>query len=288
MATPRRSHRECDLKDAGFQPGAGILNSVDRREQVMKSAVAAALSALLALQSQPSLAGTTQVPPGNPCAGNSGNPCNGNNGNLGQQGNADRERVRIDRKPPPIDMSMPAISANAAYIDQIGDANIAQVTQTARVAYAKIDQDGDGNSVILSQNGMGKAYADVKQTGTENLARLQQGGSGQNVIYLQQSGSSNWAWANQNATGAIFNGAKMTQAGNNNDMALIQDGSDNLADLSQTGDDNGMTAVQLGDGNRLAWTQKGNGLTDLQIVQTGGADKGGQLSITQTGLKPGN
>jgi hypothetical protein len=48
-----------------------------------------------------------------------------------------------------------------------------------------------------------------------------------------------------------------------------------------------MSATQLGDGNRLAWTQQGSGLTDLQVVQTGGADKGGQLAITQTGVGSG-
>ena len=96
------------------------------------------------------------MPPGNPCAENPGNPCNDNDGNLGQQGNADHERVRIDKKPPPISIGMPAISRNAAYIEQIGDANVATVTQSARVAYAEIDQDGSGNTTILSQNGSGK------------------------------------------------------------------------------------------------------------------------------------
>ena len=32
-----------------------------------------------------------------------------------------------------------------------------------------------------------------------------------------------------------------------------------------------MTATQLGDGNRLEWTQNGSGLSDMTIVQTGGA-----------------
>lgn len=247
----------------------------------------ASLTLALALSTQPASADTTIVPPGNPCVGNTGNPCNNNNGNLGQQGNVNHERVLIDKNPPAISLGMPAISRNAAYIEQIGDANVATVKQNARVAYANVEQDGSGNTVILSQNGTGVAYADAKQTGADNYAKLQQGGSGQNVAYLAQTGSSNWAWANQNAAGAIHNGARMTQTGDNNDMALIQDGSDNLALLTQEGDDNGMSATQVGDGNRLAWTQQGNGLTDLQIVQTGGAEKGGPLSITQTGVTPG-
>jgi hypothetical protein len=259
------------------------------REKVMKSQIAVgALALLIAFGPGLALAETTSVPPGNPCFGSTGNPCNNNNGNLGQQGNVDREWVRIDKKPPPITLGMPAISKNAAYVEQIGEANDARISQTARVAYAKIVQDGADNIVILSQNGTGVAYADAKQTGSNNFATLQQNGSGQNVVYLTQSGSSNWAWSNQNAAGALHNGALMSQTGSNNDMALVQDGSDNLALLSQEGDDNGMSAMQIGEGNRLAWMQQGSGLTDLQIVQTGGLEKGGQLSVTQTSVKPGN
>ncbi|WP_395622492.1 hypothetical protein [Sphingomonas daechungensis] len=196
--------------------------------------------------------------------------------------------MTIDKKPPPIVIGIPAISKNAAYIDQVGDTNVATVSQTARVAYAEIDQDGGGNRTVLSQNGVGEAYASVSQKGSVNFAQVQQGGSGQNVLYLDQSGNSNWAWANQNSAGEVYNGARMSQSGNYNDMALVQDGSDNLADLKQVGDQNGMSATQVGDGNRLAWTQQGTGLTDLRIVQTGGMEKGGQLSVTQTGVTPGH
>jgi hypothetical protein len=69
-------------------------------------------------------------------------------------------------------------------------------------------------------------------------------------------------------------------------MSLLQQGSDNRAVLTQEGDDNGMTAVQLGDGNRLTWIQQGNNLSDLQITQTGGADKDGQIMVTQTNWPP--
>ena len=247
--------------------------------------IAAAALALLAV---PAFADTGSTPPGNPCLKNNGNPCNGNNGNLGEQGNADHERVRIDKKPPPIDLAMPPVSGRGAYISQIGDTNIASIGQTAPNAYARVDQDGAANEADVTQSGNGTAYARSAQTGQGNFARLQQGGSGQNVVTLAQTGNSNWAWINQNAVGAIHNGARLTQAGNNNDMALVQDGGDNLAVLTQEGDGNGMTAVQLGDGNRLTWIQQGSNLSDLQITQTGGAEKNGQLLITQTGMGTGN
>lgn len=237
----------------------------------------------LVLGAAPVAAQTTGIPPGAPCLKNNGNPCNGNNGNLGKQGNANHERVRIDRKPPPIDLPMPAVSGRAAYISQIGDLNVASVRQTAPNAYARVEQSGNRNEADVTQAGSGTGYVMAGQSGEGNFARLEQGGTGQNVIYLTQSGLSNWAWSSQNASGALHNGARLTQTGNLNDMQLIQDGSDNRALLSQVGDANGMTAVQLGVGNRLIWNQQGNNLTDLQITQTGGSEKGGQLLISQTG-----
>jgi hypothetical protein len=228
----------------------------------------------------PALADTTSTPPGAPCAKNNGNPCNGNNGNLGRQGNVDRSTISDD--PPPIGIIMPPVSDRGVFITQIGDSNTADVAQTAPNAYAHIVQNGDSNDADVAQTGSGAAYADASQTGTGNFARLQQGGVGQNVVYVTQDGNNNWLWSNQSALGAVYNGASLTQTGNNNDMLLDQEGSDKLAELTQDGNNNGMTAVQLGDGSRLVWVQDGNNLSDLQITQTGGAAVGGQLLIMQT------
>ena len=245
------------------------------------------IGAVVTLLPAPASADTSSTPPGLPCVKNNGNPCNGNNGNLGKQGNANHEKVRIDKKPPPIDLAMPAVSGRGAYIAQIGDSNVATIRQIAPNAYARVVQDGNHNESDVTQSGSGSAYASALQDGEQNFNRIQQAGPGQNVVYLTQSGNGNWAWSNQDAAGAIHNGARMTQTGNDNDMMLVQEGSDNRALLSQTGDGNGMTAVQTGDGNRLIWTQEGSNLTDLQITQTGGAEKGGQLMVTQTGINPG-
>lgn len=249
---------------------------------IRKLLTAAGAIALL-LSAAPAMADTEGTPPGDPCSKNNGNPCNGNNGNLGDQGNSDHERVHIDKKPPPIDLPMPAVSGRGAFVTQIGDANVASIRQTAPNAYARVDQGGNGNEADVTQGGSGTGYVSASQGGDGNFARLEQGGIGQNVLYLTQTGTSNWAWSSQNASGALHNGARLTQTGSNNDMQLIQDGSDNRAVLTQDGDANGMTAVQLGEGNRLIWNQTGNNLTDLQISQTGGGEKGGQLLITQTG-----
>jgi len=248
-----------------------------------RNLIAMTVAAAAALMSAPASAENAKSPAGAPCLKNNGNPCNNNNGNLGAQGNADHERVRIDKKPPPIDLAMPAVSGRGAYISQIGDTNVATINQTAPNAYARVDQSGDANEADVTQSGGGTAYARATQTGQGNFARVEQDGSGQNVVTLVQNGGGNWAWSKQNATGAIHNGARLSQTGNDNDMLLTQDGGDNRAVLTQEGDGNGMTVAQLGDGNRLAWTQQGDNLSDLQITQTGGSEKGGQLLITQTG-----
>ena len=253
----------------------------------MRHVTATMLGALLAMCAGPALADTTSTPPGAPCLKNNGNPCNTNNGNLGQQGNV-HGQVVVDPNPPPIDITMPAVSDRGVYISQIGDTSEASVVQTAPNAYAAIYQDGSSNDADVAQSGSGTGYVMAAQSGNGNFARIQQSGDGQNVVYASQAGNGNWMWSDQDALGAIYNGAKLTQTGNQNDMLLYQQGSDNLALLTQDGNNNAMTAVQLGDGNRLQWTQQGNNLSDLEITQTGGANPGGQLLITQSNGGGGN
>lgn len=233
-------------------------------------------------------ADTASSPPGEPCLKNNGNPCNGNNGNLGDQGNANRDRVRIDRRPPPIELAMPAVSGRSAYVSQIGDGNSTSIVQQAPNAYARVGQEGSANVADLGQSGNGTAYAVSSQIGSGNFARMQQDGAGHNVLYVDQHGNLNWLWSNQIANGAAHNGARLVQNGDGNDMTLFQDGSDNLAILTQEGDSNGMSATQLGDGNRLVWTQEGTDLSDLEVIQNGGSARGGQLLITQTNFSGGN
>lgn len=241
------------------------------------ASIAAALAAAEAS------AQTGQTPPGNPCLKNNGNPCNGNNGNLGRQGNASGERRSFDRKPPPIAMSMPAVSGRGAFIDQIGQGATATIVQTAPNAFAKVVQSGGpGNEVDLTQRGTGAAFASINQSGSTQFTQAEQSGSGRNALWVTQSGTDNWLWSRQAADGSQFNGAALRQIGNSNDMLLRQNGSDNLAVLTQEGHNNGMTVAQNGVGNRLTWNQQGSYLSDLQIVQSGGTNQGGQLLITQT------
>lgn len=249
---------------------------------IRRTILAATLLGLSIVPLEAVSATTSSTPPGNPCLKNNGNPCNGNNGNLGAQGNAGHEKTKIDKKPPPISIGMPAVTDRGVFITQVGDDNDASVVQSAPRAYVSVAQNGNSNDADIAQTGTGTAYIQATQTGDQNFARIQQTGPGQNVSYVAQTGNGNWLWSDQAALGAIYNGAQLTQTGDNNDMALHQNGSDNLAILTQEGDNNGMTATQLGDDNRLAWTQQGSNLSDLQITQVGGNQPGGQLQITQT------
>ena len=250
----------------------------------ISKALATAGAFALALGAAPASAENSKIPPGNPCLKGNGNPCNGNNGNIGVQGNVGGEKVRIDKKPPPFTITMPAISDRAAFITQIGDGNIASVIQTAPRAYANVVQTGNRNEADVTQRGSGTHYTDTRQTGEANFARIQQDGPGQSVSYLVQSGNGNWVWSKQDSGLGLHNGAVMAQVGHNNDMVLHQNGSNNLAVLKQEGDGNGMTAVQNGVQNRLTWTQQGTNLSDLSIVQNGGQ----AIAITQTGTGPSN
>ena len=179
----------------------------------------------------------------------------------------------------PNEVDMPDVSGRQATVGQTGYADVAQISQTAANAYARVRQDGERNEAMVDQRGSGSAYADVAQTGDRNLAGIAQDGPGENVLYLTQAGNDNRAAASQNASGALHNGAVMTQLGYNNEMALAQDGSDNRAVLTQEGNDNEMAASQVGDGNRLEWTQQGVGLPSLGIAQSGGQ----AVQIVQTG-----
>src|SRR3546814_6080787 len=90
-------------------------------------------------------------------------------------------------------------------------------------------------------------------------------------------------WSSDVCSSDLFNGAILTQTGNDNQMSLVQDGSDNQALLTQNCDGNSMSAVQTGAGNRLAWTQSGNGLSSPTVYQEGNS----AMEITQTQMASG-
>jgi hypothetical protein len=240
--------------------------------------LALGLAALSALALAPAAqAGTDKETPGKPCVPGggqgTGNPCQGNNGNPSPEGNA-KEKVVRDTNPPRFTIIRG--TGRGAFIDQVGDANNAAITQTRNTQYARTDQTGDRNSAMTAQTGTGAHYASVTQDGSDNTARLSQSGTGAQVAYLSQDGDGNLMTVTQNG-GLTTSGVAATQLGDRNTMSLTQNGENNMARLTQNGSDSTMTAVQNGN-NQLTWTQNGVGLSDLQITQPAGQ----ALLVTQT------
>lgn len=237
--------------------------------------IAAALAALLLAPA--AQAGTTKETPGAPCTpgggSGTGNPCNGNNGNPSPEGNA-KEKVVKDYNPPRF--TIVRGTGRGAFIEQVGDANRATITQTRNTQYARIAQTGDRNTATAAQSGTGAHYAAVAQEGSDNTASLIQSGAGAQVAYLTQDGSANVMTIKQNG-GLTTSGVAAMQLGDRNTMSLTQNGENNMARLTQNGSDSAMTAVQNGN-NQLTWTQTGVGLSDLQITQPAGQS----LLVTQT------
>jgi hypothetical protein len=222
-------------------------------------------------------AGTNKETPGSPCVPGggqgTGNPCNGNNGNPSAEGNA-KEKVSRDYNPPRF--TIVRGTGSGAFIDQIGDANQASISQKSAAQYARINQTGDRNTGTAVQTGAGAHYAKVDQQGDDNTATVTQSGAGAQVAYLTQQGIDNTMSVTQNG-GLATSGAIAMQVGDRNALSLTQNGENNMARLVQNGSDNAMTAVQNGN-NQLTWTQTGSGLSDLQITQPPGQ----ALLVTQT------
>lgn len=180
---------------------------------------------------------------------------------------------------PSMAIGRPTVRDRGVFIAQVGTENHATVTQTAPVAVARIDQNGDRNRAFVAQRGAILAYADLRQSGMFNDATVTQGGSGgEAVLFATQAGTGNRIHSDQQSSDGGANAAALVQVGNGNLMALAQSGEDNLAQLTQDGDTNQMTASQSGAGNRLIWTQQGNGLSNLAIAQSGGQS----LQVTQS------
>ncbi len=165
------------------------------------------------------------------------------------------------------------------FVTQIGDGSRANVAQQNSESFARIVQDGNDNEADLDQNGTAPHSAQIAQDGDDNRVGVTQEGDGSTALALAQEGNGNEAMVLQRENSVSEQSvASILQRGSGNSIVLVQDGSDNDASLTQLGDGNAMTATQLDSGNRLVWAQNGDGLSDLQIVQTGGAN----LQITQS------
>jgi hypothetical protein len=171
------------------------------------------------------------------------------------------------------------VPERGVFVTQVGDAPRAEITQRNADSLARVAQDGANNQVDLEQDGSAPHRAQIAQDGDDNVALARQDGDGTADLVLAQEGNGNSATLQQREdSGMAQTAAAILQRGNGNSIVLMQDGSDNDALLNQVGDDNTMTATQLNTGNRLEWNQIGDGLSDMQVVQTGN----GNIQITQS------
>lgn len=167
------------------------------------------------------------------------------------------------------------------FVTQIGDSSRVTIVQRNGDSLAQVAQDGNNNQTDLKQEGPATQRAQIAQEGDDNSVDAQQDGDGSTDLALAQDGNGNSALVVQREdSAAAQTTATIVQRGNGNSIDLGQDGSDNQAQLTQDGDNNVMTASQLANGNRLEWNQIGDGLSDLQIVQTGGST----MQVTQSNV----
>ena len=165
------------------------------------------------------------------------------------------------------------------FVTQIGDGGRAAITQQNSDSFARIVQDGNDNEIDLAQNGDAPHRAQIAQNGDDNQIGAQQDGDGSTDLTVVQDGDRNSAVVLQREVSAAEqSSASILQRGNGNSVILAQNGSDNQALLEQLGDDNAMNVTQTDSGNRLEWSQNGDNLSNLGIVQTGGAN----MQITQS------
>jgi minor curlin subunit len=201
--------------------------------------------------------------------GSFANPCSASNGGSCTAGSPQLSEVS---KPEPL--------RSSAYIAQVGDGNAATINQNSTRQVARIVQNGDASSASATQTGDGTAYLEIDQAGLMNSVVVRQSadlGAG-NIAVVAQQGEGNAILLDQSGIAGSVNTAMLAQQGSGNQMQLGQDGADNRAELVQFGDNNAMTATQNGSANQLRWVQNGSGLSDLQIVQSGGQ----AMSITQS------
>ena len=178
---------------------------------------------------------------------------------------------------------------NEATIDQIGDSNVADVTQRnlgfqigARaqvkqdnsvsptvgniativqpdasdpdpaVIGAYIEQVGDNN--YAHQDLVQFSQASIKQVGDENSAEQYHTGTG-HYAFAEQSGSFNVITQTEDG---LFNRAEAWQIGNSNSITQFQIGNHNHAYAWQSGNNNFITQNQTGDGHSSQVTQNGD------------------------------
>jgi hypothetical protein len=207
---------------------------------------------------------------------------------------------------------------SSADVDQLGNNNLSNVTQTSALNNARLDatvlQDGDWNNSAVTQGGQdneasvsqdGNYHAStVTQSGEDADATVTQTGNNQTSFVTQQddAGASATVRQGNGVAGSAFNTSRVTQNALNADADVTQEGSYNLSEvtqgrtagtafqtngqqavINQSGDDNKSYATQTGSQGDLVVDQSGDFNTST-VVQSGFANESGDITMLTAGV----
>jgi hypothetical protein len=170
-------------------------------------------------------------------------------------------------------------------IDQRGDNNIGELTQLGDDNVIFLEQTGNDNNALVTQGKEGGLQA------TENVAAVtQKNGDWNDVDIDVQAGQENEMYVVQDGNwnkAGIFNGSDpipdaIDQQGDFNDAHLLQDGDHNTMYLEQFGDYNDAQMNQFGDSNTATVYQMGNGaLAEVDQGTFGQNANGNTATVSQ-------
>lgn len=166
-------------------------------------------------------------------------------------------------------------------IDQIGEANIADVADDGSNSFLVIEQRGAEQNALVRLSGSGN-QGDIVQDGAGNSADLIVSGTvnnfsvNQSAMPAMAAHDGNVVILSQTGLGNV---SFQTQVGSDNRMTLRQNGLDNFADLLQQGQSNLMELEQNGNENSAALKQFGKNASPIMVTQNGGMS----VEITQRG-----
>jgi len=164
--------------------------------------------------------------------------------------------------------SASSFNANSGNIVQVQNF-ASRVTNDSKVY---IQQVGDGNRILVDQEGTKNNYAYVSNAGSNNNITVTQKGNAStitNYAYTNLNGNSDIVNVTQTSTGGA-KGAFITASGNSNNVSVTQtDSGSHYAEIGLTGGNKTVNLTQSGSASQMASIQLSGNPTSLTLQQTG-------------------
>jgi len=158
-----------------------------------------------------------------------------------------------------------ANTSNVALVNQF----INRTTNDSRVY---IQQVGDGNTILVDQEGTKNNYAYINNAGSNNNITINQTGNSStitNYSYTNVNGNSNTINVTQTSTGGA-KGSFITASGNSNSVTVTQtDAGSHYAEIGVSGGNKSVDVTQSGSAGQMASIQLSGNPTSLSLQQTG-------------------